>query len=324
VTRVLSLILPAYAVVVLASWAGLQLLTDRFWPATLLAFGPRWALALPLPVLAAAVLFTHSKARFTALLAALGLIVFIPIMDLRLGLAPDVAADAIRVMTYNVGGTRMTTQMVDELLESERVQIATFQECNLQDAEITKRGWHFHKKYNQCAVSRYPILKAEARDPADMWALGGSGAVTRYEIDTPLGRIRLLNVHLETIRDGLDAVLALKWRGLPALAENRAQSALESRVGRTWSEEGDGALIVTGDFNLPVESAIYRENWGHLQNAFSTCGRGFGYTKLTGWFGIRIDHVLVSAALQCADAHVVRQQHGADHRPLIVDLVRHF
>jgi endonuclease/exonuclease/phosphatase (EEP) superfamily protein YafD len=69
-----------------------------------------------------------------------------------------------------------------------------------------------------------------------------------------------------------------------------------------------------------VESAIYRTSWGGFRNAFSRCGRGFGHTKLTNVFGIRIDHVLMSGHWACVDARVIASPYGGDHVPLIVDL----
>ena len=83
--------------------------------------------------------------------------------------------------------------------------------------------------------------------------------------------------------------------------------------------EGEGPLIVLGDFNTPVESRIFREHWGDLADAFSTAGTGFGMTKYNGWIRARIDHVLTSD-----DWHVDRVLVGADvfsdHRPFVVDL----
>jgi hypothetical protein len=51
--------------------------------------------------------------------------------------------------------------------------------------------------------------------------------------------------------------------------------------------------LVAGDFNLPIESAIYRQYWGDYTNAFSRSGIGTGRTKSTRLFGVRIDHILV-------------------------------
>jgi endonuclease/exonuclease/phosphatase (EEP) superfamily protein YafD len=82
----------------------------------------------------------------------------------------------------------------------------------------------------------------------------------------------------------------------------------------------DGPLLIAGDSNLPVESAIQRSSWGDFMNAFSTCGRGFGHTKATRLFGIRIDHILTSRHWRCIRATVLDSPYGGDHAPLVVDL----
>jgi vancomycin resistance protein VanJ len=136
-----------------------------------------------------------------------------------------------------------------------------------------------------------------------------------------MGRFQLLNVHLGTIRGGLEALHDRGWRALPELAFNREESSIESRAARERTARGSEPIVVAGDFNLPVESAIYRASWGDLRNAFSSCGRGFGHTKFTSLFGIRIDHVLTSERWRCADARVLESPYGGDHAPLVVDLV---
>ena len=55
-------------------------------------------------------------------------------------------------------------------------------------------------------------------------------------------------------------------------------------------------LIIAGDFNMPVESTIYRRLWGAYVNAFSITGYGYGWSEKAPVRGIpiavRIDHVL--------------------------------
>jgi endonuclease/exonuclease/phosphatase (EEP) superfamily protein YafD len=94
----------------------------------------------------------------------------------------------------------------------------------------------------------------------------------------------------------------------------------DSRAARGRISQVSDPLLVVGDFNLPVESAIYREHWSDFENAFSRCGRGLGHTKVTRLFGVRIDHVLASPAWACVNARVVSTPYGGDHAPLIVDL----
>jgi endonuclease/exonuclease/phosphatase (EEP) superfamily protein YafD len=83
-------------------------------------------------------------------------------------------------------------------------------------------------------------------------------------------------------------------------------------------------VIVAGDFNMPADSDIYRENWQGYANAFSKAGFGYGWTVRGGHRGIvigaRIDHILTDGGmrvLRCETGPDV----GSDHLPLIADIV---
>ena len=184
------------------------------------------------------------------------------------------------------------------------MDVAALQECPFYDYDMARLGWRFYYGGDLCLVSRYPFDVLDVRDPDNAWRSSGREPF-RFEIETPMGRFQLLNVHLQTIRSGLDALRAGSWQALPQLAGNREESAFESRAARERTRGGTEPIVVAGDFNLPVESAIYRAHWGDLRNAFSSCGRGFGHTKFTSLFGVRIDHVLTSDEWRCANARVL-------------------
>ena len=74
-----------------------------------------------------------------------------------------------------------------------------------------------------------------------------------------------------------------------------------------------------GDFNLPSDSAIFRRDWAHFPSAFEQAGSGFGTSKRTGWFGVRIDHILLGSGWSCDSAFIGPHLKG-DHRPLVADL----
>ena len=318
--RFIAFLIWAYTAAVVAVWLTLHLLADRFWPATLMAFGPRWPYGLPLLILIPVSLLPSRRIRHLGLLTATALLVLLGVMDFRLGIGRSSQARSLRLMTHNVGFSHITPQLLNAFLTAEHVDIATLQECPLAAEALEPLGWHAFSRYNECLLSRFPVDVVDVRDPMDIWKLGGSGDIARYEIQTPAGRLKLQSVHLETIRDGLEAILVHKFAGVPEFTANRNECALESRLAREWSQRGRGDLIVTGDFNLPVESAIFKNSWGDLRNAFSSCGRGLGYTKMTSWFGIRIDHVLLGDGWTCNDARVLASPYGGDHRPMIVDL----
>jgi vancomycin resistance protein VanJ len=311
-----------YAAIVTCFWLAVDLLADRVLPATLAAFGPRWLAALPLLPLALIVVAMsgRERRRLLGLLALTGLVLIFGFMDFRVGLERAAGTSVLRIMTHNLGEGRVTATALDRLMRAERVDIAALQECPFYDYDMARLGWRFYYGGDLCLASRYPFTVLDVRDPDTAWQSGDQQA-NRYEIETPIGHFQLLNVHLGTIRGGLETLLVEGWRGLPQFAVNREAAALASRAARERARRGSEPIVVTGDFNLPVESAIYRNNWGDLRNAFSSCGRGFGYTKFTRLFGIRIDHVLMSEQWRCADARVLSTRYGGDHAPLVVDLV---
>jgi vancomycin resistance protein VanJ len=117
------------------------------------------------------------------------------------------------------------------------------------------------------------------------------------------------------VREGL---VAVRHRDLGDFHANIVEREWESELARGWATRAAGPLLVAGDFNMPVESAIYRRYWSGFENAFSTAGNGYGSTKHTRLFGTRIDHVLAAPGLECVNAFVGPDA-GSDHRPLVAD-----
>ena len=92
----------------------------------------------------------------------------------------------------------------------------------------------------------------------------------------------------------------------------------ESRVVRRWVDSTTGARLVVGDFNLPVESAIFRHHWGDLEDAWDAAGNGFGYSKRNGWIRVRIDHTLSTGPLKAVRVKVGKD-YGSDHLPVVTE-----
>lgn len=310
-----------YGTAVVAMWVTVDLLADKWWWATLVAFGPRWIASLPLAVLFA-VVFMMPRQQAKALLTALTLstvVLIVGVMDLHVGWRRSTEVVVLRIMTHNLGGARVTPGAMHLWLTDERIDVAALQECPFYHSGLEKLGWHFFYGGDLCLVSRYPFKVLDVQDPVNAWKHVAT-APLRFEIDTPGFQFQLLNVHFSTIRVGVEALATKHLLGLNDLAFNRLQATEDSRAARARISRTSEPLIVAGDFNLPVESRIYRKHWADFENAFSRCGRGFGHTKFTRLFGIRIDHVLMSPHWSCTDARVLPIVFGGDHAPLIVDL----
>lgn len=323
-------LLGAAVVVYLLGLAGVAalilFLSDRWWLATVVLFGPRWVWALPLGVLAP-LAFLRDR-RLLGPLGLAALLLALPIGGLEIP-SPDALASAgerpdLRVMTYNLGGGTVDPGALPGLLDRIAPDVAVFQECQspvgAARAALEKKGWQVDDRHwGSCIVSRYPIVAADVRDPRDIWDMGGSGVIARYEIQKDGFLFGIVNVHLETVREGLSEVRRRLWRGAPGMRENTRQRDFESGLARAWAERKSGPLVVAGDFNMPVESAIYRRHWSPFTNAFSEAGLGFGATKTTKLWGTRIDHVLAGRGFQCLGAWVGPHLE-TDHSPMVADL----
>ncbi len=312
--RALALASTALLIAAIVQLGIIRVTGDQWWLGTIAMFAPRWPLLAPIGVMAAVHALFRSKWLGVDLLAAL--VVAGPVMGLCVNLSGAASVDAgtLKIMTANIGGVD-----VDALqAEIARVEpdVVTLQEYSpTRIAEMFDESWHMVAVHNLCIASRFPIGPAEtlSADEVGRWGV----VALRTQIDAPGGKFWMVCLHLETPRWGLEE-LALTRRGLlgvPDVVANTVRRANESAVVRQWVDEVSGPLIVAGDFNMPVESRIYRENWAQFGNAFDRVGTGYGYTKHTRWHGVRIDHILFSG-LKAASCRV-GESTGGDHRPVI-------
>jgi endonuclease/exonuclease/phosphatase (EEP) superfamily protein YafD len=319
-----------YLAGVLAVTVLVRVWGDAWWLATIPLFGPRWIWAAPLPLLAIVCARARRRAVSLALLGA-AVLPLLLLNDVRvsprglgaLGVPP---AGAVRVMTYNVGGGTIEAEAVAEMLVSNRVDAAALPECgDLDKRPLVRRGYAVRMDSGMCLVTLLPIVRSDVRDPADLLKLGGNGAIDRYDLAKDGRPFSLTIVHLETVREGLSEALEMRfwkrsWKGPEMLAANLVERAAESNAALAWVRRSKGPSIVMGDFNMPVESAIYRRYWSSFHNALSSSAFGLPATKFTRWFGVRIDHVLHDDAFTCTKAWVGPSL-GGDHKPVFADLV---
>jgi endonuclease/exonuclease/phosphatase (EEP) superfamily protein YafD len=313
----------AYAFVVVLCWIGLRFLGDRFWLATLLTFGPRWVLAAPLVILVPLALVLKERAALAILVVSAAWLLF-AVLDLRLSvsrlLPAQTSQEDVTLVTWNSGGRLDAPARLAAYLRLIAADVAVVQECATLEDDLEKAfdGWHVHSYQQMCLVSRFAIRHVEQRNREDVWKQGGSGAIVRYTIDGPAGPFQLLNLHLETVREGLAALMRKRfWLGIGELEANIAQRRHESALARGWADATPAPLVVAGDLNMPTESAIYRDYWSHLDNAFSQAGLGFGHTKKHWLFDARVDHVLVGPGVSARRAFV-GETLGSDHAALVV------
>jgi len=315
----------SYVLALLALAALVYGPSERLWPVTLFLFGPRWAAAVPLALLLPLAAFVDRRLAAVLTLAAVLLAgpLFgfnVPWQRLAAALAgpPPEGAPSVRLATWNVGGG-VAKGALDELLTVEAPDVVVLQESGREVLDATP-GWYRHAEGGMSVLSRFPIVGVAARDRSDVWRAAGSGAIVRYTLDSPLGRVDLTSVHLETPREGIEAILRFGPGAHEELAAKNRQRAVEARLAREWVDASTAPLrLVAGDFNTPVESGLFRDHWRGFRDCHAAAAWGFGFTKHTRRIGTRIDHVLAGPGIACVSARVARGR-GGDHRPLIVEL----
>jgi endonuclease/exonuclease/phosphatase family metal-dependent hydrolase len=309
-----------YFLLVLIVGILLQWTAEEFWFTTLLVYGPRWVWALPLGILVPAAALARRRLLWI-LLAAL-LVVIGPVMGLRVSpsalLTKGSKGSGVRVLTCNVGSSDLDADALARLVAESQPDVVAAQEWWLGSESTVFRqpGWHVRVDGGLCLASRYPIQGAGTLGCDE---LGGTGAVGCYDLQTPGGILHFFNVHLSTARDGLQEVIDSRWRGISTVRANTSMRWHGSEVASQRARAICVPLLLAGDFNMPVESAIYRQCWSRFSNAFDAVGLGLGHTKFTRWHGVRIDHILAGPGWRFRRCWVGPDV-KSDHLPLIADV----
>lgn len=301
-------------------------LTDRWAPATIFAFGPRWVALIPV-LLAVPVVLAWAPRHLVTLAGALAL-VLVPVMGWRLGTGRWSARPLVtmRILSWNIAGSDAPTDHLAELLERWHPDVLAFQECNevAAAALVRVRGMVSRRDAGGiCVLSRFPILRADSMDRLGLDApraagFGGSAIVWRYRLALAEDTVSLVVLHLETPRKGFEGERGYDFGRLSGNTEIRA---IESRRASRFVRDGPAPHLVAGDFNMPVESSLWHESWRRFHDAWDDAGLGFGWTRNNGKIRVRIDHVLSESPWRAIHA-TVGDEPWSDHWPLIVDLGR--
>jgi endonuclease/exonuclease/phosphatase family metal-dependent hydrolase len=236
-----------------------------------------------------------------------------------------------RIMTYNVHrclGTdgKLSPQRIAEVIAACDPDVVALQELDVgrvrtgsidQAAYIAKAlgmQTHFHpalqvlgEQYGDAILTKAPSTLVKAGllpSPKPSRRREPRGALW---VATELAGLRLeiVNTHL----------------GLTRAERSMQVGAL---LGPDWvgGERQDGALILTGDFNVGRLSRTYRRLAACLRPARDPTGRRRLRTFPSRLPMLSLDHVFVSNAIETVDARTVRTKLtrvASDHLPLLVD-----
>lgn len=315
--------------------AGYHYGPERFWALSIVEYLPYPVHLLPALV---AVLFSLWLGRVWrgAALLALGLVIW-NVMGFEFHrAAPTDGRVRVRVMTYNIkahlaaarpdGFASLAREIARHAPDIVVVQDADEPSALRQlsagpvAALFGERQRYSFGQYT--IASRYPLRNCGPGSAAH----GQAGeAWVHCEVDVGGTEIDLFSAHLRTPRQGLNAARREALDGVDDweqnVADRMAQAGELARVIRA----GTRPTIVAGDLNAPEPSLVVRTLLASgLRDAFSSAGRGFGYTYghalRPGFSFLRIDHVLVSPQIGVAECYAGAAE-GSEHRPVIADLL---
>ena len=297
---------------------------EHWWPATVLLFAPRWTLATPFVVLLPLAVIGNRKSLIT-LLAAAALMLW-PIMGLRLSRASaeTTRAPFVRVLTCNIHRQHLNAAEFKSILDDLRPDVVALQDwSSAHEPELFgDSAWNCRRDGEIFIATRYPILKAETialdEQPKPEWKIREGNAVY-YSVQTPLGPINLINLHLSSPHEGIQAVRDWENNAPLQLAFNSKTRGMESASVKRFADALTGPLVIVGDFNTPSESEVYWTHWNGLVDAFDAKGFGFGITHVSTSSSVRLDHILVGPGVDVRQCWL-GDTTGSPHKPLVADL----
>jgi endonuclease/exonuclease/phosphatase (EEP) superfamily protein YafD len=304
---------------------------ERWWPATLLLFSPRWLWAVPLGLLLPIGWVFRRRRLLPTTLAAT--VVLFGIMDFsvpwRTAFQSGSGGATIRVFTCNLHAFQWNRELLNRLLADDQPDIVLLQDCqNAQVPDIAwQKGWKSKHFGDLLVVSRYPIGEVENLLPYDAQAMALAnqgqpvGVAFCCPVDLPGRPIHLVNLHLSSPHPALGMLPYNIKDGHVLLNSNSERRAVESMQIRRRIDQIGGSFIVAGDFNTPDDSCIFREAWSDLRDAFGTAGFGVGTTYSKHYTSLRIDHILSTSDFECRDVSV-GPDIGSGHRPVVARFVR--
>jgi len=300
---------------------------ERWWWGGVNMFLPQLIWAIPGPIVIAITLWRAR--RWAWLPAAAVLWVVGPLMGFSWnvpGIAPS--GTSLRVMTYNV----QLWQRANVPAIIAEIRNAAPDILCLQDARGASRGqvgaflkgWNVASAGQYVIASKFPFVDSTV---GDISYRGEPHSYLRARVDLGDQVVTVVNAHFVTPRD---ALIALRTHRFGNAAVQVVTRNLSDRITQARALADDvrtipGPLIVAGDLNAPPPALASQAlaDVG-LVDTFAKSGRGYGYTfghtLLAGRSFLRIDRILTSTHFSLV-ATTVGGADGADHRPVIADIV---
>lgn len=233
------------------------------------------------------------------------------------------ATGPLRLMTYNVNYGNPDLGATLDAIAAEDADIVLLQEITQEwrEALVARFAAHYpHRRIrvHARAAGGLAVLSKHAITTDELLAppRGGWYPAARVVIDSPLGALQILNVHLRPCLDGGSWIRG--WKTTPPIRRREIE--------RYWRRISyDLPTIVAGDFNEdPAGKAIEYLSRHGMTRVTTTGPTTWHYaTEMNGrrttLLSLDIDHVMIDSHFAAHDARVV-DAGTSDHRPVVVTL----
>ncbi|MDB4963199.1 MAG: Endonuclease/Exonuclease/phosphatase family protein [Myxococcales bacterium] len=235
------------------------------------------------------------------------------------------AVKAVRLMTYNLNYGNPDHASTLDAIQAGDADIVLLQEVTAEwrhalHARFKEQFPHQSYQVTARAAGGLGVLSKHPIKSEDVWnpPRGGWFPASRLLIESPLGMLQVLNVHLRPNLDGGSWVRG--WQTTPPIRRREIEAY--------WQKiQYDLPTIVAGDFNDPPDGKAIQYLAKHGMTRVTTTGpTSWHYeTVMDGrkksLLSIDIDHVMIDSHLTASDARVL-DAGTSDHRPVVVTLAR--
>jgi endonuclease/exonuclease/phosphatase (EEP) superfamily protein YafD len=320
-------------VAILAIVAVMRVAGDRWWPATLLLFSPRWIWAVPFPFLVLLAAIGSGRRRRVWPLAISAALLLFGIMEFQVPwrrmISHRTGTQTLRLVTCNLHNIESNPEVLNAFIDQSNPDIILLQDYafSREPRRVQRPGWYRFPLDGMYIASRYPFGHFENLLPIDANAMAYTslglplGKAQCFAVDAPGGAFHLVNLHLASAHQAIKILRDGKSFGPELMTADSERRGEESMAISERVQTIGGPFIIAGDFNTPDDSIIFRRAWWRLGDSFAQAGFGFGTTYAKHHTWLRIDHILTGGGWRCIHIQTGPDV-GSGHRPILAVLER--
>ena len=331
-SRVLQVLAALNLLCLLALWPIENLLGERWWLSTIIAYVPQHPFVLPSFILLLISLWKRDAVanRINALALLFGWFELLNFqMPLPLWLFPARSPFAksaskkqnLRVMTYNVRAIMWGAAGVARTIRAQKPDVVCIQEAwqspGFPDATTALApllpGYEFRRAREVTTFSRWPICSSRVVDFNDITLR----QVLETIIEVEGRKMTIVTAHFGSARLQEDLPIEINRYKSNMYFSNQVRGN-QFEIVRATALHSGLPFIICGDFNTPPRGRFFRRYNREFCDAFGLRGWGFGHTFDSRLPLIRIDYQWSRADWTPIDAFVPYSR-ASDHFPLVVD-----